>query len=84
MKPKFIQLTEDQIDTLKSMINLEVHDADEDVEDQTAHIENLSMISLALSTPAMTPEGMAQEIHQLKNKVQGLEMELELFKRGAK
>lgn len=80
MKLYYFQFTREQVRDLTSVLQLAIEDAEGDL-DQTDAQEQIGVLQgiiEVLEHPASTVEGMAREIHQLKNKVQALQMEMAL------
>lgn len=84
MKTKLIELSDEQIDSLKSLINVTVEstisDQDYDTGDPDSegvkYVQELLGIFEALDIENPTVEAMRKEIHALKNRVTGLQFEL--------
>lgn len=81
MKHVYIKLTEDQRSMLSGIVYQLIDEMNDDQEPDTEEIEAVMGISEAIAQPAQTPEGMAHEIHRLKNLVQVLQLEKALLEK---
>lgn len=73
MKMRYVLLSEEQIETLKTTVSMASEDAEDDVEDTEEYRAQLKECYDALSS-TVTVEGLAREIHDLKNVIQRMQL----------
>lgn len=80
MKPKFYQLTDEEVERVKTLIVNEIKKNDKILNPNWKDQALMSGIYESLTVGAPDMDAKAKECHDLKNRVQALQIELHMLK----